>query len=116
MRAERYAEANTRTYLTTPSNTEGMCPGSLAKQDVSFLPVAILKVQQIRTSICAPVDASNFNVLEKDEVQRELRNGKYQAPPLVRDGTFSILPPAKPTTTALPFQAIHLSESIGKGR
>jgi len=32
------------------------------------------------------VDASNFNVLEKDEVQRELRNGKYQARLLVRDG------------------------------
>jgi len=40
----------------------------------------------MRTSIRAPVDASNFNVLEKDEVQRELRNGKYQARLFVKDG------------------------------
>ena len=32
------------------------------------------------------MDASNFNVLEKDEVRRELRNDKYQARLLVRDG------------------------------
>lgn len=31
------------------------------------------------------MDASNLNVLEKDEVQWELRNGKYQAQLLVRD-------------------------------
>ena len=61
-----------------------MCPGSLAKQDVSFLRVIVRKGQRIRTCIGAPVDASNFDVLEKDEVQRKLRNDKYQARLLVR--------------------------------
>jgi len=63
-----------------------MCSGSLAKRDVRFLRVSVIKEQQIRTVIAAPVDASNFNVFEKDEVQRELRNDKYQARLLVRDG------------------------------
>ena len=73
------------TYLTMSSDTERTCPGSLAKQHVSFLRVTVLKGQQIRIIIDGPVEASNSNVLEKDEVQRELRDGKYQARLLAKD-------------------------------
>ena len=64
---------------------EGICSGSLTKRDMSFPHVTDLTGQRTRTSIRAPVNAGNLNVLEKDEVQWELPDGKYQDRRFVRD-------------------------------
>src|SRR5216683_1364845 len=78
-----------------------------------------------RTSIRAPEDADNGNILEKDKVERELMTTFIKSEmeirmirvtfPLqqerVRVHTCSIAPPVKPTTSARPPHAMHLSAS-----
>ena len=76
-----------------------------------------MRLKSQRTSVRAPEDADNRDILEKDEVEWELMMMSHRIgddAPYQQESarTCSIAPPAKPTTSARPPHATHLSASI----